>query len=400
MPEIQAGDKLHRRSREVTRVYFAISGLYLFIYYGFGAFYPLISQYYKSIQLTGTQIGTISSITPLVSIIVQPLWGMICDRYQIRKPVLILALLLTAGIALLFTTVSAYAWILVLFTVFSVFQCALVPISDSLGLTYAIREKTQFGNLRLWGAVGFAVAVFFTGLAVQAWGVNAIFYCFALALLVAVFFLRGIPDEGTQMSANIFNGLGELIRLPRYVLFLISSFFIFGAVNANNIWFAIYYQHIGGTVAGIGLAFLLFAGSEAPFMKVASSFARRYGLELTILLAGSVSALRWFWYGTAPSTTMVIGLFFIQGISVGFYLASAAQYVRENTPDALQVTALAIFNSIGHGLGSMVCNLLGGIIMDYAGILATYHFFGLATALGLVPLLLIRFGPYRKQTDG
>ncbi|UFJ39771.1 MFS transporter [Brevibacillus humidisoli] len=396
MPDTETNVLLQGRRSDAVRAYFSISGLYLFIYYGLGAFYPLISQYYQSIQLTGTQIGTVSSITPIISIIAQPLWGMVCDRYQIRKPILVLTLLATAGISLLFTMVSTYAWILVLITVLSLFQCALVPISDSLGLTYAIKQKMQFGNLRLWGAVGFAVAVFFTGLGVQAWGPHVIFYFFAAALVMAVFFLRGIPDGGTQMSVNVFRGLGELIRLPRFVLFLVSSFFIFGAINANNIWFAIYYQHIGGTVAGIGLAFLLFAGSEAPFMKVSSYFVRRYGLELTILLAGTVSALRWFWYGTAPSTTMVIALFFIQGISVGFYLASAAQYVRENTPDSLQVTALAIFTSIGHGLGSMTCNLLGGVIMDYAGILATYYFFGTASILGLIPLVLICFGPYRK----
>ena len=397
MPEVSEDLPRRKGRSDAARAYFAISGLFLFIYYGMGAYYPLITQYYQAIHLTGTQIGAVSAITPIVSILVQPLWGMICDRYQIRKPVLLLTLLAAAASSLLFTLVSDYAWVVVLVMLLSLFQCALVPISDSLALTYAIKEKMQFGNLRLWGAVGFAVAVFCTGLGVQKWGPNAIFFFYAAALLLASCFLRGIPEEGTQMSGNVFRGLRKLFRLPRFVLFLLSSFFIFGAINANNVWFAVYYQEIGGTVAGVGLAFLLFAGSEAPLMKLSTYFIRRFGLELTILLAGSVSALRWFWYGTAPSTTMVIALFFLQGLSVGFYLASAAQYVRENTPDSLQVTALAIFNSAGHGLGSMTCNLLGGVIMDHAGILATYFFFGGATVLGLIPLMLIRFGPFRSS---
>lgn len=380
--------------------YVAISGLYIFIYYGFGAFSPLISQYYKSIHLSGTEIGTISSITPIVSILAQPLWGMICDRYQIRKPVLIMALLMTAGLSLLFTLVSTFAWILVLFTVFSVFQCAMVPISDSLALSYAKERKMQFGNIRMWGAVGFAVAVFFTGIAVEKWGPDAIFYCFAAALLIAIFFLRNIPDTSGQFSSHIFNGLGQLVKLPRFLLILASSFFIFGAINAHNIWFSLYYQHIGGSVAGIGLAFLLFAGSEAPFMKVAAVFARRFGPELTLLLAGSVSACRWLWYGTAPSTTLILSFFFIQGLSVGFYLATAAQFVRENTPESLQVTALAIFTSIGHGLGTMTNNLLGGIIMDKWGILATYTFFGIATLVGLIPLIYLIVKVPRKPISG
>ncbi len=378
--------------------YMGISALYLFIYYGFGALYPLITQYYNSIHLTGTQIGLISAVTPVVSIVTQPLWGMICDRYQVRKPVLMLTLIVSGLVSLLFPAVSTFMLVLLLFILVSVFQSALVPVSDSLALGYAKQHQMQFGDIRLWGAIGFALAAFITGMAVEKWGPDVLFYSYCIAYVIAIFFLRAIPDttEGSRFNVSIVKGLGQLLRIPRFTLFLVAAFFIFGSVNANNIWFSLYYQHIGGSVAGVGLAFLLFAGSEAPFMKVAAYLNRRWGLEATLLLAGSVSALRWFWYSTAPSTATVIALFFIQGISVGFYLASAAQFVRENTPVSLQVTALAIFGSVGQGLGTMTCNLVAGIIKDQASILGIYLFLGTATAVGLIPLLLIRFGPWKK----
>jgi len=385
--------------KAADRLFFHYCALYLFIFFGYGAFYPLLTQYYTSISLSGTEIGVISAITPVVSIVAQPLWGMICDRYQIRKPVLILVLAATGLIALLFTLVSSFAWVLVLFIVFSLFQSAIVPVSDSMALTYAKQRNTPFGNIRLWGAVGFALAAYVTGLGVEEWGPSAIFFIFCASLLTAVLFLRQVPGDGEQarFGVSILAGLKDLLKIPRYMLFMISAFFLFGSVNANNIWFALYYQHIGGTVAGIGLAFLLFAGSEAPAMKLATVFIRRWGLEYTILLGGLISAGRWLWYGTAPSTTWVIAMFFIQGFSVGFYLASASQYVRENTPASLQVTALAIFAAVGQGLGTMVCNLAAGLIADYAGILSVYWFFGIATLIGMIPMVLICFGPYRQK---
>jgi PPP family 3-phenylpropionic acid transporter len=187
------------------------------------------------------------------------------------------------------------------------------------------------------------------------------------------------------------------LRIPRFLLFLLASFCVFGAINANNIWFSLYYQEIGGTVAGVGLAFLLFAGSEAPIMKLVGFFVRRWGLELTLLFAAVFSAIRWFWYSSAPSTTAVLVLFFIQGISVGFYLATAGQFVRENTPAFLQVTALAIFFSVGNGLGTMLCNLVAGWIKDSFSMLSIYLFFGVVTAIGIIPLLIIRFGPWQRM---
>ncbi|WJQ80707.1 MFS transporter [Brevibacillus brevis] len=379
--------------------YVSLCALYLFIYYGFGAFAPLITQYYESIHLTGTQIGLISAVAPIVSIVAQPMWGMICDRYQIRKTVLILTLIITGLTGLLFTGVSTFVYVFLLYILLSFFQSAVVPISDSLALGYAKGHGIQFGDIRLWGAIGFALAAFITGLLVEQWGPHFLFYSFCLAFLIAILFLRKVPEEVTEASrfrVSMLAGIRDLARIPRFALFLISSFCMMGSVNANNIWFSLFYQDIGGTIAGIGLAFLLFAGSEAPFMKLAGYIVRRWGLELTLLLSAVFCAMRWFWYSSAPSTTAVITMFFVQGISVGFYLATAAQFVRENTPASLQVTALAIFFSVGGGLGSMFCNLVAGWIKDSFSVLAIYLFFGIITTIGIIPLLMIKFGRWKQ----
>ncbi|WP_411502512.1 MFS transporter [Brevibacillus centrosporus] len=385
--------------------YVSFCALYLFIYYGFGAFSPLITQYYKSIHLTGTQIGMISAVAPVVSIVAQPMWGMICDRFQIRKAVLLGTLLASGLVGLLFTAVSTYAFVFLLYILLSFFQSAIIPVSDSLTLNYTKKHQLQFGDIRMWGAVGFALAAFVTGLFVERWGPSVLFISYCLALITAFLFLMRLPGEVTESSrftVSIFKGMKQLLRIPRFSLFLLASFCMFGAVNANNIWFSLYYQEIGGTVAGVGLAFLLFAGSEAPFMKLAGYFVRRWGIETTLLGAAIFSAIRWFWYSSAPSTTAVLLIFFIQGVSVGFYLATAAQFVRENTPASLQVTALAVFFSVGSGLGTMLCNLLAGWIKDEFSTLAIYLFFGVVTTLGILPLLVIRFGPWKRveQDEG
>lgn len=385
--------------------YVSFCALYLFIYYGFGAFSPLITQYYKSIHLTGTQIGMISAVAPVVSIVAQPMWGMICDRFQIRKAVLLGTLLASGLVGLLFAAVSSYAFVFLLYILLSFFQSAIIPVSDSLTLNYTKKHQLQFGDIRMWGAVGFALAAFVTGLFVERWGPSVLFISYCLALFTAILFMMRLPEEVTESSrftVSIFKGMKQLLRIPRFLLFLLASFCMFGAVNANNIWFSLYYQEIGGTVAGVGMAFLLFAGSEAPFMKLAGYFVRRCGIETTLLGAATFSAIRWFWYSSAPSTTAVLLIFFIQGVSVGFYLATAAQFVRENTPASLQVTALAVFFSVGSGLVTMLCNLLAGWIKDEFSTLAIYLFFGVVTTLGILPLLVIRFGPWKRveQDEG
>ncbi|MCR8980228.1 MFS transporter [Brevibacillus laterosporus] len=389
-------------NESASNAYVALGGLYIFLYYAMGAYSPLLTEYFKSIHLTGIEIGTLSSITPVVSLLLQPVWGMICDKFQIRKKALILALIAAACISFLFTFINTYAWVFFTIAFWSIFQCAAIPISDSLTLSYVSKRSMHFGSIRLWGAIGFAIAAFLTALAVQQWGPSAIFYSTGLAYFLAVLFLIRIPDERIErkeLPRNSFKKAGTLFKIPRFILFLLCTFFVFGSMNAHNTWFNLYYQHIGGEIATLGLAFLLFAGSEVPCMKLASRLIKKIGLEQTLLFACIVSGARWFFYGSAPSTTIILSLFFLQGLSVGLFLATAAQYVRENTPLSLQVTALAVFASFGVGLGSMFANYTAGWVMEYYGILRTYTFFGISTLLGIIPLLLICYGPWKRNSE-
>lgn len=377
----------------------SISGLFLSIYFALGALYPLLSHYLKQIGMSGTQIGLIVSVGPIIALVAQPVWGMLCDRFQRARLILRGILLAAACIMLFLAQKETFAGFVMLYAMLHVFQSGVVPVSDGIGLGYAARAGVDFGWIRQWGALGFAFATFAAGLLAEAISLGVIFYLYAIAQIAAFWMLGGVRDERGSAAVNVFKGLADLLRLRRYALFLLSAFLIFGPMNGNNVYFGLLYDRLGGQIAGIGVAFLLFASSEAPFMKWSGRFITRLGLEQTILIAGFVSALRWFWYSTAPTPELVIALFFLQGFSTGLYLVAGARFVRENTPDSLRVTALSVYTSMGLGLGSMASNLLGGVISDRYGILAVYTCFGTLTAIGLLPLAILAWMMPKKTGE-
>src|SRR5207247_7582814 len=61
--------------------------LFWFVHMGsLGIFFPYFSLYLKeNAGLSGTQLGWILAIVPLVSIITQPLWGQLADRTGARS---------------------------------------------------------------------------------------------------------------------------------------------------------------------------------------------------------------------------------------------------------------------------------------------------------------------------
>lgn len=363
-----------------------MSAYFLFVFFGFGVLFPMLGIYFEEIGLSGSKIGTIMSIGPIIAIFSQPIWGMLCDHYQKPKAVLTLATFLTGVAGLGFLLTDNYILLLLIAAILSLFHSAIVPISDSLTLNYVKRANVEYGSIRLWGAIGFAFAVWIAGMVIEVTFTSIIFYLFALLLFISTWFANQMPEEAESLKVDLRSGLAKLMKIPPYVAFLISTFLIFGPIYANNFYFGIYYTSLGGTVAGVGLAFLFAAGSEAPFMKMAGYFINRFGILTILIVAAILSAARWLFFYTEPSTVWVLAVSIVQGISVGFFVPGAVQIVRELTPEDVKVTGMSIYAAVSSGLGTMACTFIGGYIFEYYSIAHTYLAFGIATLVGVLIL--------------
>lgn len=368
---------------------------YFLVFFALGGFFPLLGIYLReNVGLSGSKIGLILSIGPIVMVVAQPLWGMICDYTQRSRLVLTLTLLATGLVGLLFLF-GGYYWLLFVAALLAVFQSAIIPISDGMIMGVATQKKWNYGNFRLWGAVGFAVATFVMGLTSDYLGLTVIFYVFTVMLWLASLSAWKLPEENVSIAVDLRSGLRQLLRLPRFVLFLLATFLIFGPIQANNVFFGLLFQDLGGTVTGVGIGFLLAAGSEVPFMKYAAPWMRSWGAFPILLLAAGVSGVRWLFYFFEPPLAGVYISTLTQGISVGLFIPAALQYVQEVAPKAVRVTAISMYTAVGVGLGNWFFTFVGGLIMDRFHIFGAYLFFALLTFGGvgiLVAIMRLEYG--------
>ncbi|MBL0389315.1 MFS transporter [Tumebacillus sp. ITR2] len=376
------------KTRGKTRV---LGAYYFFFFIGFGALYPMLPLFLRENGLSGGQIGIITGIGPVMTVLFQPLWGMIVDRYQAQRLVLFATLAVAGVLSLLYPQVGGYVWFLALFAGMAAFHSSGVPILDSISLRTVAQYGGDYGSLRLWGAIGFAVASWVAGKLADLSGLQAIFYVYAAAMFSCVLLTRALPKEPAEMKFELLKGLGKLIRLPRFLVFLFGTFLIFGTIQANNSYYSIFFTAIGGNVAGVGLSFLIAAGSEAPVMRFAGRLISRTGLIGALVLSGSIASLRWLFYGFEPGPVLVMSLLFVQGLSTGIYIPAAAEFVRQNTPEEIRVTALGIYSAIGNGLGSMAGTMVGGLLLDSVGIFGTYTVFGIASLVGVAAMVSLKF---------
>jgi MFS transporter, PPP family, 3-phenylpropionic acid transporter len=378
--------RIHSLDKKIKLNILNLQAFYLFSFFSVGSLTPLLSVYLSEVEhLNGYQIGTIMSITPITMIIFQPIWGMVCDWTRQPAKVLAIATFLGGVSAIGYLFLHEYYLLVGIALILSVFQSAIIPVSDSISLQYTSKVRANYGNIRLFGSLGFGLAVFIMGrLSESTAGPSVIFYAFFIGLTIAAVLALKLPEERKEQSSKIFSGIKELFLIKRFLIFLVVTFLVFGPNLANNVYFGLFVEDRGGTYTGIGIAFLIAVLSEVPFMRIAGNWGRRMGLLPVALIAGFASLIRWGFYFTEPSLNIVYVTSVIQGFAIGLFIPSGLQYIRSVVPDHITVTAVTVYSAFGNGLGNWFFTFLGGMIMESANVYIVYLFFAILTLLGIL----------------
>lgn len=372
--------------KQITRNLLQFKGFYLFSFFAVGSLTPLLSVYLSEVEkMNGYQIGTIMSAGPIAMMFMQPIWGMVCDWSGKPAKILSLTTLLAGVLALGYLFIHDYQWLVMIAIILAIFQSAIIPVSDGISLQYATRVKANYGNLRLFGSLGFALAVFIMGRLAETIGLSVIFYSFFITLVISAYLALRLPEEPQSLAKpNLIFGVKELLSIKRFLIFLAITFLIFGPNLANNVYYGLFIEDRGGTYAGIGIAFLLAVLSEIPFMRAAGSWVKKIGLLPIVLIAAFSSLLRWALYYFEPSLNLVYFTSVMQGLSIGLFIPAGLQYLRKIVPVHIIVTAITFYSAIGNGLGNWFSTFTAGIIMEQADIYTVYLFFGVLSLFGVI----------------
>jgi MFS transporter, PPP family, 3-phenylpropionic acid transporter len=371
--------------RAVRNQIFTLQGFYLLTFFGVGSLYPLLSVYLsQSVGLNGYQIGTIMSVGPIMMIFFQPIWGMVSDATN--RPTIVLGLTsLIAGVfALGYLLMDVYYGLLVVAILVAIFQSAIIPVSDSISLKYTSKVRYNYGNIRLYGSLGFGIAVFIMGRLSEGFiGPTIIFYSFFICLVLAGILSFRFPKERAEAKLDLKAGMKELFTMKKFLIFLAVTFLVFGPNLANNVYFGLFVEDSGGTYAGIGLAFLIAVLSEVPFMRIAGGWIDKFGLLSVAALAGAASMIRWLFYFTEPSLWLVYSSAVMQGLAIGLFIPAGLRYIKEITPAHITATAVTVYSAIGNGLGNWFSTFVGGFIYETYSIYTVYLFFAVLSLLGI-----------------
>ncbi|MCS7222345.1 MAG: major facilitator superfamily domain-containing protein 6 [Anaerolineae bacterium] len=375
-----------RRGLFVSRV------LYFFVFAAVGAFFPYINVYYRSIGLSGTQIGLIGSLGPLVGMVAGPLWGLFSDRFGVTRPLLALAITGAMLSMLGLSIAPGFVWLLLLTAAYTFFTNPIMPLLDSTTLELLQGHRERYGRQRVWGSLGFVVTSWAFGYILERFGLRWLFYGYVALMSVVLVVAMGLPARRTRLSGPLRSGLMRLIR-QRAWLFFSASLIVLGIANSGmHSFLNIYIKEMGGGEGLIGLLWGVAALSEVPVMFLAAPIIVQIGIQRTLAIAYALYAMRWLLLGIMPSPEWAVPINLLHGLTFGALWVAGVAYADALAPEELKATAQGLFSATLYSVSSVISGPISGFLFDTIGPAALFRVYAI---LGILALALLRSGRAR-----
>ena len=338
-----------------------------------GCLVPYIALYYRHLGLTGPQIGVLSAVLPLGIALLAPLWGTVTDTFAAHRFVLRAALLLAALSALAVTRMTQFGPILIFMLLMAVAVSAVPTLLDAYAMTISDREGRSFGQLRVWGSIGFIVAVWFVGWYMGGSISNFFLIAYAAALLLGCAASFGLPPLGSRSTHSMWQGVSVVIRNRPVVLLLLTAYLVTTNASISTNFMGIYLTELGGSTRIVGTASALAAISELPMLIFGTRLIDRFSSRQVLLLAIGAYCVRYVCYSIPPSPGWALAVQLLHGLSFGAYLMASVTLVHQLAGQERAATAQGLLSSTSLGFGAITGALVGGALLDQIGAVGVFR---------------------------
>ena len=382
----------------------------------------------NTLHFSGSQIGSIFATMGIASLFMPGLLGIVADRWINAERLLGICHLI--GAILLFLAASAIdsqtMYVIILF--YAMTYMPTISLSNTVSY-YTLEDNgldiiTKFPSIRVWGTIGFIVAMWIVDL--MNWGLSPfqLYLGSASSIALAIYSVtlpKCRPLKRTE-KRTLFSSLGfdaiVLFKQRKMAIFLIFAILLGAALQITNTFGQSFLHDFNARYADSfavvhpGLLMSISQISETFFILTIPYFLNRFGIKKVILISIFAWVARFALFGLgnpAEGLFLLILSMIIYGIAFDFFLISGSLYVETETEPGIRASAQGLYMIMANGIGAFIGGVASGKVIDSFTVSGIkdwrsiwFVFAGYALLLAIAFLILFRFktekGDFKSNT--
>ncbi|QDL55192.1 MFS transporter [Rhodoferax aquaticus] len=353
-----------------------------------GFFNPFLPLWLKDLGLSLVSISLLTSIQAATRMFAPYAWGALSDRTGERVKMLRwgAGLALVGSLGLWWN--GGMWWLgLVLLFVFT-HTSGMMPMTEA-AVAHVVShggvfDTKLYGRVRLWGSLGFMLAVLGAGAWFEHVGM-ASFPCMVTLSLVALLICAyQMPDaKETPQDRH------DKVQSMRPVLAQASVRWLFGSMFFHVLshmgiytFFSLYLDALGYSKTMIGLLWAVSVTVEIAWFFTQSRWLPRFSLSAWLVICATVMAFRMA--VTASMASMLWVLVIAQALHALTFAAhhsASIALISHYFPGNLRGRGQALYTVVAYGIPGVIGSLLGGLLSERFGLASVFWATGLTSVL-------------------
>ncbi|WIO75551.1 MFS transporter [Porticoccaceae bacterium LTM1] len=367
--------------------YWRLSSFYFWYFALLGVLSPYWALYFQSEGFSAEQIGLLLGTMMGTKVVAPNLWAWLSE--QSGKPLRILRL----GVFLALLCFSVMLWplsftlALLVIIGYSFFVNAILPQLEAITLHFLSDKPQRYSQIRLWGSVGFLIAVVVVGYWFESQPLKTlpVIACFMLGVAwLCSLFIPAISDQHKSRARLPF---ASLIRQRGIIAFLISGLLMQVAHGSYYSFFSIHLSEVGYSNHAIGWMWALGVIAEVLIFTVIHRWLPRYGVKELMLTSLILAAIRWWVIGWhADSWFWLCAAQLLHAFTFGVFHSACIEGLRQFFGSERQARGQALYVAFCYGVGGASGSWVAGFLWAEHG---AHSVFGVATVVSLVAVFVV-----------
>ena len=373
-----------------------------------------------TLGFSGGQVGSIYATMGVASLFMPGLMGIIADRWLNAERLYGVLHLAGAGLLLWASTVEDFD---TLYTIMLLNAMVYMPtIALNNAVSYRVLEQSgldviqKFPPIRVWGTVGFIVAMWMVDLAGWTKSALQLYISAGAAVFLGIygFTMPKCPPDRSVRQRSIVTALGldafVLFRRTQMLVFFVFAMMLGAALQITNAFGGAFLADFAGTypdsfgVQHPNILISISQISETLFILTIPFFLQRFGIKIVMLISIFAWVFRFGLFAVGDPGAglwMLVLSMIIYGMAFDFFNISGSLYVDREAEPKIRASAQGLFMVMTNGLGAFLGSMGAGMVVDHFTIDGVkdwpsiwFTFAGYALVLGLLFPFLFR---YRHQ---
>lgn len=364
--------------------------MYVCYYCSLALFTVLLAVYLTEKGFSSVDIALVVSSGLITSLVFQPVVGHLSDRIPIK--ILNTLLLLASAIGSIFFQLAQQ--LPVVLVMYSVVYALINSVNPSIE-KMATMSRFRYGDIRIWGTIGFAVGAQLAGVIHTNIGAHYVYLLYPIMLLCCLIGLHStVEKKGVRKYLSPDDVLmqeqeSSPLKNMTYVFYLCVVFMFYGIFNVSGTHIPAMLVQNGIDVQLASTIVSISVLCELPFVYFSYLFMDRLSSKTLLRMILCVLTIQMALYAFIPVAWAKVVATLAGKHTIGMiFIMTNLKIIRTIIPQRYQVSALSFVAMAGSFSAIVLQNVTGVIIVQHGYETGYMLLFGCAVLALLASLFL------------